>query len=250
MVSDYSHPQNRKYSGLIEIILYLGVGLSAVIYVVGLALNVLQVSTFVLPVLVWIAIGAGSYVVFTGAIILHLHAEKRSLALQLHMVKAARSSLQIVFQCKEPMWVAKERRYRVCVQNNGQARADNVEVKLDRIEPASPLRIDVLPSVLGRKDGGTVNCGINPGVRDYFDLLQDVSLEGGTDITSTRGPRTLALYTVSNMGQHFELDPSVDYRFVISVSAADGASDERTLLVRHRLNNELQLELLPPAPAS
>lgn len=244
-MSDSANIQQRKHAVLLGFLPYLGVGLSAVIFVVGLMLNVQQVSTYVLPVYAWFGIAAALYVVATGAIVIRLLKERQALAMELHVIKAARSSVRIVFERKEPMWEPEERRYRVRVQNSGSAKAENVMVKLERIEPDNPLQVNVLPSALGRKDGGTDRCVINPGADDYFDLIQAIPLIEGTQIVSTRGPRSLALYTVSHMGQHFELDPSIEYRFVVSASAADGSRDERTLLVRHPPGDEIHVELAP-----
>lgn len=156
-------------------------------------------------------------------------------------------SLEIFYARKSPMWWPEERWHRIGIRNTVQTPAHNVELWLESIEPVNPLDFNVLPSRLGRKGGGADDCRINPGRPEYFDLIQEVPrvVESGLAIITSRGPRTLALWTVEAAGQHFELDSEMDYVWTVAASASNSAPDTRQLLVRHRQGGGVEIELLP-----
>jgi len=108
------------------------------------------------------------------------------------------------------MWWEDQGWYRVGVRNSGLVSAENVVVSLDPIEP-NPLPLNVLPAQLGKKDGGTFDCRINPGEKAYFDVVR----------RRPDTPDTLQLWTVPAMGQEFRLNPDDDYRTQIRVTAAN-----------------------------
>lgn len=157
--------------------------------------------------------------------------------------------LLFFYEPEFPMWWEKEGYHRIGVRNESAILAENVEVKLERMEPSVPLERNVLPSLLGRKGGRTDDCRINPYADDYFDILQEVPPgedDGGALVrVSPLGPRSLKLWTVESAGQVFELDPRAEYRWTLRVSAANAKPEIRTLLVRHPMGGHVQLELLP-----
>jgi hypothetical protein len=105
--------------------------------------------------------------------------------------QAARASLDIRFDMALPVLWAYDIRYvRVMVTNSGPAMAEHVVVMLENIEPDNPMLqgqykvpngplrngVNVLPSGLywkGRDYSRTTEliCNINPGAREYFDVL-------------------------------------------------------------------------------
>lgn len=67
-------------------------------------------------------------------------------------LKDRRISLEICFERQFPMWWPEECWYRVEVRNQSAlVSAERVIVRLESIEPANPLPVNVLPSQLGRK---------------------------------------------------------------------------------------------------
>ena len=165
--------------------------------------------------------------------------------------KPLKAELQMVFRHEPPTWIEEERRYRIGVHNSGDIAAENVEVKLNSIKPTNPLPVDVLPSRLGRKGGGTDNCRINPGATDYFDVLTRVRKEhhrpnqsnSAIVVIGVSGPRTLELWTESHSGQNFELDPDTEYELAVEVFASNAQPLSRRFKLRHRLGSEVELEL-------
>jgi len=127
-----------------------------------------------------------------------------------HSWPLPKAALELFFRPEFPMWWEDQGWYRVGVRNPGPVSAENVVVSLDPIEP-NPLPLDVLPAQLGKKDGGTFDCRINPGEETYFDVVR----------RRPDTPDTLQIWTVPAMGQEFHLDPNHDYRTQIRVTAAN-----------------------------
>lgn len=149
-----------------------------------------------------------------------------------------RAQLEIFFDKVFPMWWPEEGWCRVCVRNNSRTtQARDIAVHLCSIEPAPITEFyNVLPSKLGRKDGGTDDCHINPLSEDYFDLVKERN-------------GIIYLQTIAYTGQSFSLDNNVEHRFLIRASTASGEPDEATIILKQRTlptAGELEIRLERP----
>ncbi|MCC7106240.1 MAG: hypothetical protein IT307_13945 [Chloroflexi bacterium] len=237
-----------KKPGLVKNLGLFGAGAGIVLSPISIWLDMAQLASMGLPTYSWAALGLVTMLSGGGYTIYRQEREKQALARRVQGLVADRASLEIVHQRVFPMWWPERRWHRIGVQNTGEVLATNVEVKLLEMRPVSPLPENVLPARLIRKDGGTANCTVNPGSTEFFDVVSDESISSESDVigfVTSRGPRTLALWTEPYPGQQFQLDPNVDYELVIVVTAANALKpDTRIFRLRHPEGNQLEFSLL------
>ena len=149
------------------------------------------------------------------------------LAEQVDILEDKRAKLAIIFEPVFPMFWKEQRWYRICVRNNSRTtQARDVLVKLISIDPLPQTAfINVCPSQLGRKDGGTDDCQINPGSEEFFDLVSESSTISGV----------LHLWTVANAGQSFVLQNDIEHHFRIEASAANAEPAVEIMVLKQRM---------------
>ena len=175
---------------------------------------------------------------------------------EINRFKNTRAPLEVYFDPTDPAMLWPEKHwYRIGVRNKSRfVPAQDTIAVLEKMTPYA-LPFKALPSKLGVKDGG-VKCTINPGDHALFDVFSRVpkteTLVLRPDPNSVaplfREPdttdRTLALWIEGSIGQHFELDPNIEYELLIVVSAANHVERKpTTVIVRHPLGQEPQLSM-------
>jgi hypothetical protein len=144
-----------------------------------------------------------------------------------------------------PYWMAEANLHRIGVEAMRRKDAEDVQVRLQRIDPAPGLRINVFPSKLGHKGGqcseGNVICTISYKDEHHFDLIYF-----GDDVHEgihTGENWCWRLVTVEFMGQPIDLVVGVDYAFHIRARAKGAPIDDRVLNVRRNANETLDISL-------
>jgi hypothetical protein len=145
-----------------------------------------------------------------------------------------------------PYWMAGSRLHRVGVKTRGVRDAEDVQVRLQRIDPDPRLLIDVIPSKFGHKGGqcseGNTVCNISSKDEHHFDVIQflcDLSKDG----TLTGENWCWRLVTVEFTYQPIDLAVGVDYAFHIRARAKGAPSDDRVLNIRRNFDDSLDVSL-------
>jgi hypothetical protein len=145
-----------------------------------------------------------------------------------------------------PYWMAGSRLHRVGVKTMGLRDAEDVQVKLQRIDPDPRLLIDVIPSKFGHKGGqcseGNTVCNISSKDEHHFDVIQFLcNLD--KDGMQTGENWCWRLVTVEFTYQPIDLAVGVDYAFHIRARAKGAPSDDRVLNVRRNFDDTLDVNL-------
>lgn len=150
-----------------------------------------------------------------------------------------RAPLEVYFDPEDPgtLW-PDEHWYRIRVRNKSRfVQAHDTTADLEKMTPYA-LPFKALPSKLLIKDGkGRVKSTINPERSELFDFFSRVPEK----------ERVLRLWIEPSVFRDFELEPNVEYEFLIVVSAANHEEPKpTTLVVKHPLGQEPEVFIRHP----
>ncbi len=131
--------------------------------------------------------------------------------------------------------------YRIGVWNEGPAAADHVEVMLDSISPQPTMDSNVLPALLGHKDGYCTgdHCSINKGREHSYDLLNRRSTPGVWGLLTVVQTRIVLLEGLSYI-----------FDVVLSARNQRGTAVHVLLEVHQRSDGWLDLRVLSGEPST
>lgn len=144
-----------------------------------------------------------------------------------------------------PYWMAEARLHRVGVKAVRPKDAEDVQVRLEGIDPDPGLRVNVIPSKFGHKGGqcseGNRVCNISYKDEHHFDVIYF-----GDDMVGdfhTGENWSWRLGTVEFAGQSINLVVGTDYAFHIRARAKGAPLDDRVLNVRRNRDETLDVSL-------